>query len=131
MDLFWKAVGGTLVAVILALTLEKQGKDFSILLTLAVSGMLAVAAMHYWEPFWDFLCDLEELADLNSSMMLTLMKILGISLTGEMSAAICTDAGNTSLGKGIHLFASAAIFSLSIPILSSLVDLLQQLLRGL
>lgn len=131
MEIVWKAVGTVLVTVILVLTLEKQGKDFSILLTVAVTGMLAAVTVHLLEPVIDFLRRLEKLADLNLPVLHVMIKILGIGLTGEISSDVCADAGSSALGRGLRLLANAAIVSLSVPLFSALLDIIRQLLRGL
>lgn len=128
MEIYWKAIGAALVTLILSLALERQGKDFSLLLTLAVSGMLAIAAARFLEPVLDFLSRLENLADWNTDILLTLLKILGIGLTGELSASVCSDGGSAALGKGIRLLSNAAIFYLSIPVYSVFLELIQELL---
>lgn len=127
MDLFWKTIAIAFVAVILALALERQGKDFSLLLTLAASGMIAMVAAKYLEPVLKFLGQLEELGDINNGLLLTLMKILGVGLTGEIASAVCNDGGNSSLGKGIRMLSNAAVFYLSVPVFSSVIDLIRLL----
>ena len=66
MDLFWKTIAIAFVTVILSLTLERQGKDFSLLLTLAAAGMMAMVAAGYLEPVLEFLGQLEELGDISN-----------------------------------------------------------------
>lgn len=131
MDDFWKAIGAALIAVILALILEPQGKNFSIVLTAVAAGMIAMVAAHLLEPVLDFVTRLEGLAVFNHSVLLTLMKIIGVGLAGEISAAVCRDAGNTSLEKGLRFLTDAAIFYLSVPVFSMLIDLIQQILKGI
>lgn len=129
MEIFWKTVSIALIAAVLSLVLERSGKDFSTVLTIAVSGIIAIAAFRYLEPVLSFLRRLEDLADLNRSMLQSLLKILGVGLTGEIASTVCSDAGNTSLGKALRFLASTCIFYLSIPILSSLLDIIQNLLE--
>lgn len=129
MDVFWKALGVSLVSVILTLALERQSKDFSLLLTLAVCGLTAIAAVTFLRPVLDYLGELCSMADLQQGMLYALMKAFGIGMAGEIAAAVCSDAGNSSLGRGIHFLSNAAILYLSIPIFSSLMDLLVQILR--
>lgn len=128
MDLYWKALGGALVAIILALALEKQGKDFSLLITVSVSVMIAAIAAGFLSPVTDFLGRLETLGDLNEAMLAELLKVLGIGLTGEIASSVCTDAGNSSVAKCIRFLANAAITYLSLPIYTSLIDLIQQIM---
>lgn len=126
MDIFWKTVGIALITAILSLVLERQGKDFSLMITLSASVMIAMAAAQLLEPVTAFLSQLEALGDLNSSLLLILLKILGVGLTGEIAASVCTDSGNASLGKGLRFLSNAAILYLSIPLFSSLIELIQQ-----
>lgn len=128
MDTYWKTIGIVFISVILALALDKQGKDFSILLTLAATGMIAIVAANYLDSVLVFLGELEEIGDINNQVLLTLLKILGIGLTGEIASAVCADGGSSSIGKGIRLLSNAAILYLSVPILSSLIDLLKLIL---
>lgn len=128
MDLYWKTLGGTLVAVILGLALEKQGKDFSLLITVAISAMIAAIAAGFLEAVTGLLGRLELLGDLNGTMLAELLKILGIGLTGEIAASVCTDAGNTSAAKGIRFLSNAAIAYLSVPIYTSLLELIEQIM---
>ena len=128
MELFWKTLGAALVSAILVLILERQNRDFSLLVTLAASAMIAIAAAKFLEPVIDFLGELEALGDLSSDMLLSLIKVFGIGMTGELASSVCADAGNSSLGKGLHFLTNAAIMYLSIPIFSSLTDLFLEIL---
>lgn len=128
MELFWKTVGATLISAILILVLERQNRDYSILLTVAASAMVSIAAAKLLEPVLDFLGQLEALGGLSSDLLLSLIKVFGIGMTGEIAASVCNDAGNTSLGKGLHFLANSAILYLSVPVFSSLMELILQIL---
>lgn len=128
MGYFWKATAAVLIAVILSLELEKQGKDFSVILTLAVCGMAASAAFLYLEPVLDFLWELEAMADLREDMLGILLKAVGIGLVAELASVICSDGGNASLGKQMQLLGSAVILYISLPVFRSLLQLIQQIL---
>lgn len=128
MDLFWKTLGAALVSGILTMVLDRQSRDYSILVTVAACGMMAIVAAKFLSPVLDYLGKLETLGDLRSDMLLELLKIFGIGMSGEMAATVCIDAGNSSLGKGIRFLSNAAILYLSIPIYASLTGLLVQIL---
>lgn len=128
MEAFWKTVGAVLLSAILTLVLERQNKDFSLLITLAASAMVTLAASRLLEPVLDFLGQLEALGGLSSDLLLSLIKIFGIGMTGEIAASVCTDAGNSSLGKGLRFLANAAMLYLSIPVYTALTDLFLQIL---
>ena len=128
MDVFWKTVGAALVSTILILALERQNRDYSILVTVAASAMVTIAAARLLEPVISFLGELESLGNLSSDLLLTLIKVFGIGMTGEIASSVCNDAGNSSLGKGLRFLSNAAILYLSIPVFSSLTDLFLQIL---
>ena len=128
MELFWKTLSAALVSAILVLVLERQNRDFSLLGTLAAAAMIAIAAARFLEPVIDFLGELEALGNLSGDTLLSLIKVFGIGMTGEIAASVCSDAGNSSLGKGLRFLTNAVILYLSIPIFSSLTDLFLEIL---
>ncbi len=130
MALFWKAAAGALLAAILSLALGKWSKDMSVLLSMAVSCMIAMIIVAYLEPVLDFLRQLESLGDLQGDMLGILLKALGIGLVAEIAGIVCTDAGNSSLAKSLQLLGGAVILWLSIPIFNALLDLIQDILGG-
>lgn len=131
MGYFWKAAAAVLVAVVLGLALDRQGKDFSVLLTMAVCAMVAGAAFLYLEPVLDFLWELEALSELQDGMLGILLKALGIGLVAELGAMICSDGGNASLGKQLQMLGSSVILYLSLPVFRSLLALVQDILGEL
>lgn len=128
MELFWKAAAAALITAVLGLTLGKQAKDISTLLTMAVCCMVVVIAFAYLEPVLDFLRELEALGDLQGDMLGILLKALGIGLVAEVAAMVCADAGNASLGKTVQMLGGAVILYLSLPIFNALLELIRQIL---
>lgn len=131
MEFFWKTTATVLITVILSLVLHQQESAFSLLLSLFTCCIVMLAALSFWQPIIDFLKKLQFLGDLNQGILLSLMKILGVGLTGEIAAAVCTDAGESAMSKGMVFLANTVIFFLSVPIFSSLTDLLQKMLEGI
>lgn len=131
MELFWKGTVAALIAAILALTLSKQEKDISLLLTLTGCTLVLLLVLEFLEPVIGFLRELQELGDLNADMLVVLLKVVGIGLISEMSALICTDAGNASLGKTVQILGTAAILWLSVPVLKMLLDMVKSILGGI
>lgn len=128
MDLFFKAAGGVLVTAILTITLQKQGKDISIVLTIGACCMVVTAAMGFFEPVIAFFRQLQTLGQLDPEMLGILLKAVGISLTAEVASMICADSGNAALGKSLQILAAAVVLWISIPLLNSLLSLLQKIL---
>lgn len=128
MELFLKATVVALIASVLGLVLQKQGKDISMLLILAVSVMVGIAAMTYLEPVITFMTKLARLADLNDEMLRIILKTTGIGLVGELAGMVAADAGNASLGKMIQMLTVGVVLWLSVPLLENLLDLVTSIL---
>ena len=128
MELYWKAIGGILIALILGLAL---GKDMSILLSLAVCAMGTAVAVSYLEPVINLLKQLQNLSAIKSDTMEVLFKILGIALLSEITGMICADAGNSAAQKMLKILSFAGILWVSIPVFEAVILLLQQILGGI
>ncbi len=128
MDSFWKVLGGVLIAAVLSLILMRQGKDFSLLLTIGVSAMVAVAAVAYMEPVVAFLRELQQTGRLDGDMLATMLKVVGIGLVTEIASLICQDAGNAAMGKTVQLLGTAVILWLALPLMQALLSMVTQIM---
>lgn len=125
-----KAAAGALIAAILGVILQRQGKEYALILVLAVSVMGLCLALSYLKPVLSFLERLQVIGNLNSEMLGILCKAVGIGLLGEMTATVCMDSGNASLGKMLQLLSAAVILWLSLPIMEQVIDLIEEVLEG-
>ena len=114
MNIALKVIAGVLVSSVLCLLLAKQGKEMSLLLTIAVCCMVLVTAGIFIQPIISFLQNLQSLGKLNTEMMSILLKAVGIGILSELVSYICTDMGNASLGKGLQVLSVAVILWLSL-----------------
>lgn len=128
MEIFIKTIAGALIAVILSISISKHGKDISLLLTVAVCCMIMTVAFFYLEPVVQFFDKLQTIGKLDAGMITTLFKAVGMGMLSEVAGLICEDAGQAALGKSIKLLASAVILWMSLPILTSLLDLIENIL---
>lgn len=131
MDVFWKLSAGVLIALVLILTLQKQAQDMGVLLTIAVCCMTAIAAVQILEPVLDFLLEIQIYANMDSGILRSVLQMVGVGLTAELIALICSDAGCSSLGKNIQILGSSVILYLSIPIFENMIELIQRIMFGL
>lgn len=131
MEFYLKGVAAVLLAAVLGLTLANRSKEYGIMLTIAVCCMVLILALFYLDPVLAFLQELEALAGLDQGILPILLKVTGIGLVGEIAALVCSDSGNSSLGKAVQVLGSGTILWMAIPIFRSLVELLQQILGEL
>ncbi len=131
MERFWQAAAGVMVAVVIEIFLNRQGRDMGLVLSIGVCCMVLAVMAAYLEPVLELLEQLQEMGDLDSGMLEILLKATGIGLVAELASLICADAGNAALGRAIQILAAAAVLWLAIPLVTSLMALLQQILGEL
>ena len=129
MDTFVKAAAGVLVAVTVGLALSKNSKDMAMLLVLTVSAMVLAVAITFLEPVFSFFSRLQSLGHLNSQLLSTLIKAVGIGMLSEIVSFLCADSGNAALGKALQILATAVILWISLPLFSELLDLIEGMLQ--
>lgn len=128
MDIFIKAAGGVLITLVLYLVLTKQGKDISTILTVAVCCMIAATAVNYLEPVINFLNKLQTVGQLDHDMLNIILKAVGIGVLAEITCLICNDAGNAALGKTLQILAAAVVLWMSVPLFTSMIELVEEIL---
>lgn len=128
MEKFVQASALVLLTVIICLVLSKQGKEIALLLSILVCCILGSVLVSYLEPLLDLMNHLRQTAQLDSQQLEVLLKAVGIGLLAEISGLVCTDAGNGTLAKTLHLLGSAVILWLSIPLFQRLLELISSIL---
>ena len=105
-----------------------QGKEYALLLSIGACALIMILMFRFLEPVLDQLKQLEALGNLQPEWLNVMLKAVGIGIVVEMGSLICTDAGNAALGKTLQFLGTGAILWLSIPLVDSLIKLLQQIL---
>ncbi len=131
MEGFFQTAAGILLTVVMILALGKQSSHTAVLLSILVCCMAGMVAVGFLKPVIEFMQKLRDIAGLDKTMLQTLLKVVGIALVSELAALICSDAGSGALGKAVQYLASAVILWLSIPMLSTLLELVENILGGL
>jgi len=128
MERFFQAAAGVIAAVIMWIILSKQGKEYALLLSLCACTLIFFVMFRFLEPVIDLLMQLQSLGNLQTEWLSIMLKALGIGLIAEMGALICADAGNAAMGKTLQILGAVAVLWLSIPLMNSLISLLEQIL---
>ena len=131
MEWFLQAAAGVLVAVILWIILSKQGKEYALILSIGACCLVLLTMLRFLEPVLDFMEQLQSLGNLRPEWLSVMLKGVAIGLIVEIGSLICADAGNGALSKTMQLLGTVAILWLCIPLMNSVITLLQQILGGL
>lgn len=128
MTKYMQAIALVLVAVVLILTLKRQGNDFSILISIIICATLGTMVFEFLQPIISLCNQLQQIGNLNPELLRILMKVIGIAFSSEIAATICSDSGNTALAKALELLATVVILYLSVPMFTALLDVVEEIL---
>ena len=128
MERFLQAAAGVMAAVIMWIILSKQGKEYALLVSICACTLIFVLIFRFLDPVIDLLMQLQSLGNLQPEWLSVMLKAVGIGLITEMGAMICNDAGNSVMGKTLQILGTVVVLWLSIPLMNSLMQLLQQIL---
>lgn len=128
MDNIIKSICIALLAVVICLFLTKQNKDIAIIISLMACCGIMLYAMGYLEAILIFMDDLKALGNLDAGFFGILLKAVGIGLISEIASMLCMDAGYSALGKTVQIMSACCILWISLPLFSSLLELLNNIL---
>ena len=128
MDYYWKTIALILIGVILWIVVEKQEKNISVLITIALCCMAASCAASYLKPVIRFLWELNVMGKNDDTVLKYLLTAVGIGFVSEITGRICADTGNTSVGSVVKFLGSSAMLYSGMPVMQSLVLLIQEII---
>ena len=131
MDIYLKALGASMIGLLITLVLSGTGKDFSLLLGLLICAMVTTVAMYFMEPVMTLIGQLESMIPVESNLLRFLIRITGIGTVGEIAAMICADAGNSAMGKTLQMMTGITILWLALPLMQMLLDLIREIMEGI
>ena len=131
MDDFLKSSGLILIAVILCIALSSYGKNFVILLSITVCVFVLSASFSYLKPVLAFWEKLQDQSNWDAQWLSVLMKAVGLGVISEIICMICNDSGNGVLGKALQYMTCFVILWMAMPLFTSLLDMINEILNVL
>lgn len=112
----------------IATLLKEHKPEFKIYISIAVGIIIFIIAADKLKDFIYLINRLSQKVNINQNFIQILLKITGISILTEFAVSICKDSGETSIASKIDLGGKIIILSMSVPIITSLLDVLLDLL---
>lgn len=131
MEHFFQAAAAVLLAVILMLCLKKSQTGIGEMISIFVCSVLAILAISYLKPLIEFIQSIQRLNMMDNQLLKTVFKVVGICVIAEIVELICIDSGNSAMGKALQLLSSAVVVWLAIPLMTSFLELIEGVLKGI
>ena len=117
-------IGGAILAVVV----RQFQKDYSVFVLLAVCLFLVFYLTSNVSLIIDFAQNLGEKIHISGTYIRILFKLLAIAYICQIASNICQDLGYQSVSFQIELIGKLSILTLSIPIINSLLETIEQLM---
>ena len=123
-----KIIGIGLVALIIIILLKQYKPEFAIYISLLAGVLILLLVMDQLTEIISLLQSLASKASINSTFLALLLKITGIAFLAEFAVSVCKDAGEGAISSKIEIGSKIIIIAMSIPIISSLLEIILKIL---
>lgn len=124
-----KLVGIGIIVCVITILLKQVKPEFAIFAVIIGSCMLLIYILNYFTSIFSTFNNIVEKTGINNQLFGLLIKIIGVGYLVEFGASICMDSGNSSIADKIILGGKIIIFSLAIPIITNLFEVILGLLE--
>lgn len=119
-----KIVGIAIFAVIMIIILKSYRPEIALILSIVTGIGIMLYAIYKMAPVVNVLNDLVNKSGINTQFLMIIIKVIGIAYIVEFGKNICVDAGQTSIATKLEMAGKVIIVVLTIPLISSLVNVL-------
>ncbi len=123
-----KIIGIGLVGLIIIVILKQYKPELAIYVSMAAGVIILVYAIEELTGVINLLQSISNKTYINSSFLKILLKITGITFITEFAVSICSDAGEKAIASKIEIGSKVVIITMSIPIITSLLELVVEIL---
>ena len=123
-----KIIAVGLIAVIIVIIIKQYKPEFAIYISIITGAIILYMIFGKLQGIINLLQNISSKAGVNSQFLSLLLKITGIAFLAEFAINICKDAGEGAIASKIEIGSKVIIVSMSIPIISSLLDVILKLI---
>lgn len=123
-----KIIGIGLIALVIIIILKQYRPEFAIYVSIIVGVLILALAMRKITGVINLLKSISEKTYINKQFLGILLKITGIAIITEFAVSICSDVGEKAIASKIEMGSKVIIIAMSIPIISSLLELIVEIL---
>ncbi len=127
MELF-EGLGICLVAVILSVILSEYKKEYSVVITVSVGCIILIGIIGTLRtPLSEFFRIIKN-SGIQSGRFMVAAKVLAIGYITQFIADTCRDFGQSAVAAKAELVGRAAIFVITVPLLTELFNIVEKLI---
>lgn len=124
-----KIIGIGLIAVVIILILKQYKPEFAIYVSLIAGIAILFISLTQLSGVLDLLKNISSKVNINSQYLSLLLKITGIAFLTEFAVSVSNDCGETAIAHKMDLGGKVIIISISIPIITALLETILKIIQ--
>lgn len=121
-------VGLGIVAAVIIVVLRNQKPEMAMQVSIVTGVVIFLLLVSKISSVLDLLEVYADRVGINAVYFTTVLKIVGIAYIAEFGAEVCRDAGESSIASKIELGGKVIIVVLAVPIVTSLLELITNIM---
>lgn len=117
-----------IAGIFLAILVKEVRPEYSFYITMAAGITILFFTVGKLSYLFTSLKDIQQYVPIETTYMNILLKMIGITYIGQLSAGICKDAGYSAVANQIEVFGKLAVLAISMPILTALLETIHEFL---
>ena len=129
MELIGQTAALAVITATACLVVRQKTGELALVLSLAGITMILLTVLPVLSPVMDVFMSLKTLAGISDEILGPVIKISAFGILTQITGAVCEDAGEKTLRQVVELAGNMLSLYAGLPLLSSVIDLLEETLR--
>lgn len=123
-----KIIGIGMISLIIIIIIKQYRPEFAVYISIISGILILVICLQKMGEIITLIRSISEKAGINGEFLKIILKITGIAILAEFAVSVCKDSGESAIASKIEMGSKVIIISMSIPIISSLLELMLNIL---
>lgn len=123
-----KIIGIALIALIIIIMLKQYRPEYAIFISVLTGVLILFLVMDKLSGIINLIQSIQDKFSANTQFIALLIKITGIAFLSEFAVSLCKDSGEGAIASKIELGSKIIIVSMSVPIISNLLEIVLKIL---
>lgn len=123
-----QVIGVGLIALVIIMTLKQNKPEFVIYIELIAGVIILSLCFDKITAVVNYIYEISSKVKLSNRFIGIMLKITGIAILAEFATSICIDAGEKAIASKIEIGSKVLIVTTSLPIISSLLEIVLKVL---
>lgn len=119
-----KIIGIAFIALIIIIMLKQYRSEYAVFISILTGVLILFLVMDKLTGIINLIQSIQDKYSINTQFIAILIKITGIAFLSEFAVSICKDSGEAAIASKIELGSKIIIISMSIPIISNLLEII-------